>query len=131
MNYSITKLEDDEEIRPARPRFDSATYDLKALGSSTKDLLGEDSRYNNVKQVEYLSGNVAFRLPAPWLIPGPSSGASWKYFQVPNRFAYRPDLIASFAYNDPTLWWWILYINNMLDFEELETGITIRLPFGS
>ena len=125
--YDVLKLEDDDEVLAARLGTDATTYTLRPTGSPTLGLLGSESRYASVELVEYTTPDVTFRLPAPWIIPV-SNSAAWRYYRIENRFAHRPDMISYLAYNQSFFWWRIMRHNQLLDFEDLETGITLEIP---
>ena len=41
---------------------------------------------------------------------------------------YRPDLTSYFVYQDPDLYWAILYRNRIASFEEFESGLELNIP---
>lgn len=57
------------------------------------------------------------------------SGSDDIIFEIPLEFQYRPDLIANKFYGDPTLYWVLVYVNNISNSPEyFSQGVTIRVP---
>jgi len=50
-------------------------------------------------------------------------------YTIPLEQQYRPDLVASQFYGDPTLYWILVYVNNFANSpEDFTTGTIIRVP---
>ena len=51
-------------------------------------------------------------------------------FKIPLNFQYRPDLISNYFYGDPTLYWVLIYRNNITNSPEgFETDTSILIPY--
>ena len=50
-------------------------------------------------------------------------------YKIPLQYRYRPDLIAMLFYNDPKLFWVIVYANGFYNSpQDFEVGVNIRVP---
>ena len=53
-----------------------------------------------------------------------------KSYTIPLKYQYRPDLIANYFYGDPTLFWVLVYSNNIQNSPEgFETDKIITIPY--
>lgn len=50
-------------------------------------------------------------------------------YEIPLKHRYRPDLISSFFYKDPKLYWVLIYANGFYNSpEDFEVSVKIRVP---
>lgn len=107
---------------------------FRFTGKKFGDLHVGESRYQGSRAVEYSVGGVKIVSLEAWryLFDGsvPAVSSSDRYLEVGASEDGRPDLVAVRAYGlgGQFLWWYLMWVNGLVDFEEVKSGTTLRVP---
>ena len=84
------------------------------------------SRYSN-SDVIYYTENKLLTYPL-YRRPDKIRTGKEKYALITPKYEYRPDLVSSRFYGDPSFWWKIMEANNIKDILDFKTGLSVILP---
>lgn len=107
---------------------------FRFTGKKLADVQPEETRYHGSRLVEYAFGDVRVVTQEMWryLSDGefPIPSEADRYLEVGSSEDGRPDLVAVRAYGPSghSLWWYVMWANGLMDFEEVVAGTTLRIP---
>lgn len=128
---SIVNNELVKKLKSTTSNFVQNRYSCFQTKKSTEASKDSTSRYKGMKNVKIKDNvsDVRYTTIDTWdgIDMSKYENASAKYYKVKLSDMYRPDLIAYKAFNNPDMYWWVLYSNGIFDSESLSVGDTLRI----